>query len=101
MTAPRDDADLFDTLYDEDALYDEDKQLAARDLPPRAWRVSQRAVDEIVDFARMQLDLSWRLLRERARRARLERALHGTEGLTEGRTEGRGEALDERWPDHA
>jgi hypothetical protein len=93
MTAPRDDADLFDTLYEEDALYDEDKQLAARDLPPRAWRVSQRAVDEIVDFARMQLDLSWRLLRERARRARFERALQGAEG--------RGEALDERWPDHA
>jgi hypothetical protein len=75
--SPPDDADLFDTLYDEDALYDEDKQLAARDLPPRAWRVSQRAVDEVMDFARVQLELSWRLLREQARRARLERALYG------------------------
>jgi hypothetical protein len=74
---PRDDADLFDTLYDEDALYDEDKQLAARDLPPRAWRVSQRAVDEAMEAARRQLDQLWHQLREQHRRQRVEAAIYG------------------------
>lgn len=78
MNEPPSDAALLDQLYDEDGLYDEDKLLAARELPPRAWRVSQRAVDEILDLARVQLDLWWRQVREQARRDRMTAAFEGT-----------------------
>ncbi len=74
--AAQEDADLFDALYAQDALYDEDKQLAGRELPPRAWRVSQRAVDEAMDFARRQLDQRWHQLLEQLRRQRLEQAIY-------------------------
>jgi hypothetical protein len=72
------DDELFDTLFDEDSLYDADQRLAARDLPPLAWRVSQRAVDEVLDFARLQLDLAWQQAREHRQRARLEAAILGS-----------------------
>lgn len=73
-----DEAALFDTLFEEDALYDEDEQLAARDLPPRAWRVAQRAVDEVMEFSRLRLDKSWRQLREQVRRDRMAAAIRGS-----------------------
>lgn len=75
---PAIDRALLDLLYDEDALYDEDVKLAGRDLPPRPWRAAQRAVDEVLGFARLQLDLAWRQLREQARRDRVAAAARGS-----------------------
>lgn len=72
-----DDAALLDALYDEDRLYEPDAVLAARELPPRPWRVSERAVDELLTAVRAQLDRAWRELRERARRERLAAAFDG------------------------
>jgi hypothetical protein len=73
-----DEAALYDILFEEDALYDEDARLAARELPPRAWRVGQRAVDEVMDLARRGLDQSWRQLREQVRRERMAAAIRGS-----------------------
>lgn len=78
LDAKPDEAALFDVLFEEDALYDEDASLAARELPPRAWRVGQRAVDEIVAFARRGLDQAWRQLREQVRRERMAAAIRGS-----------------------
>lgn len=75
MTVVPPDDELFDTLYDEDPLFIDDKQVGCRVPPPPAWRVSQRAVDELVDFARLQLDLAWLEVREHRRRARFEAAI--------------------------
>lgn len=76
MTA-LEDAALLDALYDEDRLYDPDAELAARELPPRPWRVSERAVAELLLAVRAQLDRAWQELRERARRERLAAAFEG------------------------
>ena len=78
MSCPAEDRALLDLLYDEDALYDEDVRLAGRDLPPRPWRAAQRALDELLDFARLQLDHSWRQVREQARRDRVAAAIRGS-----------------------
>lgn len=75
---PPDDRALLDLLFAEDALYDEDARMAGRDLPPRAWRASDRAVQEMIEHARAELDQSWRQLRERARRERLSAAIRGS-----------------------
>lgn len=72
-----DDAALLDALYDEDRLYDPSAELAGRELPPRPWRVSERAVDELLAAVRAQLDRAWQELRERARRERLAAAFEG------------------------
>lgn len=72
-----DDAALLDALYDEDALYEQDPQLAGRELPPRPWRASQRAVDEVIAAARLQLDRAWKTMRDRSRHARTAEALCG------------------------
>lgn len=76
--APFDERALLDLLYAEDAIYDEDASMAGRDLPPRAWRASDRAVQEMIEHARGQLDLAWRALREQARRDRVAAAIRGS-----------------------
>lgn len=76
--APLDERALLDLLYAEDAIYDEDASMAGRDLPPRAWRASDRAVQEMIEHARGQLDLAWRALREQARRDRVAAAIRGS-----------------------
>lgn len=81
-----DDAALLDALYDEDRLYEPRAELAGRELPPRPWRVQERAVDELLAAVRAQLDRAWQDLRERARRERLAAAF---EGAFEGRAEPR------------
>lgn len=72
-----DDAALLDALYDEDRLYEPNAELAGRELPPRPWRVQERAVDELLTAVRAQLDRAWQDLRERARRERLAAAFEG------------------------
>lgn len=76
--APVEDRALLDLLFSEDELYDEDAAMSARDLPPRAWRAGDRAVHEVMEHARHQLDLAWRQLRDRARRERLAAAIGGS-----------------------
>ena len=76
--APLEERALLDLLYAEDAIYDEDASMAGRDLPPRAWRASEGAVQEMIEHARGQLDLAWRALREQARRDRVAAAIRGS-----------------------
>jgi hypothetical protein len=78
LDARPDEAALFDLLFVEDELYDEDARLAARELPPRPWRVAQRGVDEVMERTRCHLDRAWRELREQVRRERMAAAIAGS-----------------------